>query len=104
MNPLQQLLEYGQSHWLDNLTRGMIQSGELARRVREDGLRGVTSNPAIFHKAISKGEGYDEQIETLVRQGLPVSAIYEHLVVSDVQEACDVLRPVFDASRVSTGM
>lgn len=98
MNPLQQLLEHGQSHWLDNLTRGMIQSGELARRVREDGLRGVTSNPAIFHKAISKGEGYDEQIETLVRQGLPVSAIYEHLVVSDVQEACDVLRPVFDAS------
>jgi transaldolase len=54
MNRLQQLLEYGQSHWLDNLTRGMIRSGELARRVSEDGLRGVTSNPAIFHKAISK--------------------------------------------------
>ncbi len=98
MNPLQQLLEYGQSHWQDNLTRGMIRSGELARRVSEDGLRGVTSNPAIFHKAISKGEGYDEQIETLVRQGLPVAAIYERLVVSDVQEACDILRPVFDAS------
>ena len=98
MNRLQQLLEYGQSHWQDNLTRGMIRSGELARRVSEDGLRGVTSNPAIFHKAISKGEGYDEEIESLVRQGLPVAAIYERLVVSDVQEACDVLRPVFEAS------
>ncbi|MGE4056400.1 MAG: bifunctional transaldolase/phosoglucose isomerase, partial [Vicinamibacterales bacterium] len=98
MNPLQQLLQYGQSHWLDNLTRGMIRSGELARRVAADGLRGMTSNPAIFHNAISKGEGYDEQIETLVRQGLPVAAIYERLVVSDVQEACDVLRPVFEAS------
>ena len=98
MNGLQQLLEYGQSYWLDNLTRGMIRSGDLARRVSGEGLRGVTSNPATFHKAISKGEGYDDRIETLARQGLPVAAIFERLVVSDVQDGCDVLRPVFDAS------
>ena len=98
MNPLRQLLEFGQSYWLDNLTRDMIRGGELARRVTEEGLRGVTSNPAIFHKAISKGKEYDDQIETLVREGLAVSAIYERLVVSDIQEACDILRPVYDES------
>ncbi|MBW2147960.1 MAG: transaldolase, partial [Deltaproteobacteria bacterium] len=53
MNPLLRLIEYGQSYWLDNLTRRMIKGGELKRRVNEEGLRGVTSNPAIFHKAIS---------------------------------------------------
>lgn len=62
MSALRQLLEHGQSYWLDNLTREMIRSGELARRVTEEGLRGVTSNPAIFHKAISKGKDYDDQI------------------------------------------
>jgi transaldolase/glucose-6-phosphate isomerase len=98
MNRLQQLLEYGQSYWLDNLTRQMIRNGELERRVTKEGLRGVTSNPATFHKAISKGKEYDDEIETLVRQGLPVSAIYERLVVSDIQAACDFLRPVYDKS------
>jgi transaldolase/glucose-6-phosphate isomerase len=98
VNPLRQLLEHGQSYWLDNLTREMIRTGELARRVTDEGLRGVTSNPAIFHKAISKGKDYDDQIETLVREGLAVSAMYERLVVSDIQEACDVLRPVYDES------
>ena len=93
-----QLLEHGQSYWLDNLTREMIRSGDLERRVTEEGLRGVTSNPAIFQKAISKGKEYDDQIETLVREGLAVSAIYERLVVSDIQEACDILRPVYDES------
>lgn len=98
MNPLRQLLEHGQSYWLDNLTREMIRSGELARRVTEEGLRGMTSNPAIFHKAISKGKEYDDQIETLVREGLSVPAIYERLIVSDIQAACDILRPVYDES------
>jgi transaldolase/glucose-6-phosphate isomerase len=98
MNPLRQLLAHGQSYWLDNLTRQMIRRGELERRVRDEGLRGVTSNPATFHKAISTGEEYNDEIETLVRQGLPVSAIYERLVVSDIQAACDILRPVYDES------
>jgi transaldolase / glucose-6-phosphate isomerase len=98
MEPLLALLEHGQSFWLDNLTRDMVRGGELARRVERQGLRGVTSNPAIFHKAISGGRLYDEQIEGLARSGASVSGIYEQLVVTDVQEACDVLRPVWQSS------
>ena len=98
MDPLLALLEHGQSYWLDNLTREMVRDGELERRVEEQGLRGVTSNPAIFHKAIAGGHLYDDQIEGLARSGATVSEIYESLVVTDVQEACDVLRPVWQAS------
>jgi transaldolase/glucose-6-phosphate isomerase len=98
MNALQELLEYGQSYWLDNLTRGMIQSGELERLVREEGLRGVTSNPAIFNKAISQGRDYDEQMSELIAAGRSVGDIYEELVVRDIQDACDALRPVWEES------
>jgi transaldolase/glucose-6-phosphate isomerase len=98
MNPLLRLLEHGQSYWLDNLTRGMIRDGELERRVREEGLRGVTSNPAIFSKAISGGGEYDEQIEALAREGRSLQEIYEEVVVEDIRDACDVLRPVYDES------
>jgi transaldolase/glucose-6-phosphate isomerase len=96
MNPLLALAEHGQSYWLDNLTREMLESGDLARRVEKEGLRGVTSNPSIFHKAISGGEAYDEQIERLARDGLGAEEIYEALVVQDIRAACDVLRPVYD--------
>ncbi|OIP28720.1 MAG: transaldolase [Deltaproteobacteria bacterium CG2_30_43_15] len=98
MNPLLQLIEYGQSCWLDNLTRRMIRSGELKRRVDEQGLRGVTSNPAIFNNAISGSNDYDDQIRELVDKGLQIHEIYEQLVVTDIREACDVLRPVYDES------
>jgi transaldolase len=98
MERLLKLIEHGQSYWLDNLTRGMIRGGELERRVREEGLRGVTSNPAIFHKAISGGTHYDDQIRDLAADGASVEEMYEVLVVTDIQEACDVLRPVFEAS------
>ncbi len=103
MNPLLELHRHGQSYWLDNLTRTMLRDGALERRVREAGLRGVTSNPKIFDRAISGGEAYDEQIEELVRQGLPVDEIYERLAVDDVRSACDVLRPVFDESDGADG-
>jgi transaldolase len=99
MNPLVQLMECGQSYWLDNLTRAMIMSGDLKRRVSEEGLRGVTSNPAIFHKAIAGSEDYDAQIRELAAAGKDVAEIYERLVVTDVRDACDVLRPVYDASQ-----
>jgi transaldolase/glucose-6-phosphate isomerase len=98
MNALLQLIKYGQSYWLDNLTRRKITSGELKRRVTEQGLRGVTSNPAIFDKAISDGDDYDEQIQQLVGEGCDVPHIYERLVVTDIQDACDILRPVYNAS------
>lgn len=98
MNPLVQLLEHGQSYWLDNLTRHMLHDGELQRRVNDEGLRGMTSNPAIFSKAISNSKDYDEQIERLVEEGRATEQIYEALVISDIQAACDILRPVYDAS------
>ncbi|MBT8461030.1 MAG: bifunctional transaldolase/phosoglucose isomerase, partial [Gemmatimonadetes bacterium] len=92
------LLQHGQSYWLDSLSREMIRGGDLEMRVRTEGLRGVTSNPAIFHKAISSGSEYDDQIQSLATVGASVDDIYEALVVTDIQEACDVLRPVYDES------
>jgi transaldolase len=98
MNPLLRLWNAGQSFWLDNLSREMIRNGELARRVAEEGLRGVTSNPAIFHKAITEGDDYDEDIGRFGAENMPVEDVYERLVVADVQAACDVLRPVWAES------
>jgi transaldolase/glucose-6-phosphate isomerase len=98
INPLRQLNQYGQAYWIDNLTRGMIRSGELNTRVTEYGLRGVTSNPAIFHKAIAGSNEYDAQIQQLVHEGLAIHDIYEQLIVTDIQDACDILRSVYDAT------
>jgi transketolase len=102
MNPLS-LTDYGQSYWLDNLTRRMIDNGGLARRVSEEGLGGVTSNPAIFHKAISKSRDHDEQIRLDALAGRSVQEIYEDLTTTDVRAACDVLRPVFDRTAGADG-
>jgi transaldolase len=98
MNPLLQLHECGQSYWLDNLTRQMIRTGELHRRVTEEGLRGITSNPATFHKAIASNAEYDDQIRHLIRQVKTVREICEELIITDVRNACDILRPVHEAS------
>lgn len=98
MNALQELWQAGQSFWLDNLSREMIRNGELARRVEEEGLRGVTSNPAIFHKAISDGRDYDDDIARFATEGLGAEETYERLVVTDVRAACDILRPVWEES------
>src|SRR5262249_10017971 len=97
-NPLLQLLDCGQSYWLDNLTRDMLTSGELCKRVTEQGLRGITSNPATFHKAIVGSQAYDAQLQQLVDEGKDVAEIYEQLAVTDVQHACDILRPVYEDS------
>jgi transaldolase len=99
MNPLVQLIECGQSYWLDNLTRGMIQSGRLKKRIVEEGLRGITSNPAIFNKAISNSSDYDAEIRELARRELSAEEVYEELAVKDIQDACDLLRPVFEQSQ-----
>jgi transaldolase len=99
MNSLLQLIQCGQSYWMDNLSRGMIQRGALKKRIASEGLRGITSNPAIFNKAISKSTDYDAQIRDLARDAARVEDIYEQLVVKDVQDACDLLRPVFDESK-----
>jgi len=103
MNALERLGEHGQSFWLDNLTRGMLTSGELARRVSDEGLRGVTSNPAIFHGAISEGKEYDADITRFAAEGLDAAEVYERLTVADVRAACDVLRAVWDESDGADG-
>ena len=75
MDRLQRLQECGQSYWLDNLTRRMIDNGELQKRVTEQGLRGITSNPHTFHKAISQEDAYDEQIAHLLSEQTPTTEL-----------------------------
>jgi transaldolase len=94
---LQQLHEQGQSPWLDNLRRGWLTGGELATWVAR-GVRGLTSNPSIFQKAISAGTDYDEQFGRLVREGVDVDTAYWDLVVDDIVGALALLRPVYDES------
>jgi transaldolase len=102
-NPLRRLSEHGQSIWLDNLTRGMLQSGALKRLIDEDGISGVTSNPAIFNKAMTKGTDYDAQIRALAEQGKTAGEIYEALAVKDIRDACDLFRPTFDGTNGTDG-
>jgi transaldolase len=93
--PLTRLSALGQSVWLDFIDRDLIRNGRLGRLAEEDDLRGVTSNPAIFEKAFN-GTAYDRDIAAYVAKGVPAREMYECLTVSTVQEACDVLRPVYD--------
>lgn len=93
---LYELRKNGQSYWLDNLTRSMIQSGELERRVSEEGLLGVTSNPKTFADSVQSGDEYDEEIARLAMDGKSDLEIYEQLMIKDVAQGCDVLRPVYD--------
>ncbi|OGU42086.1 MAG: transaldolase, partial [Ignavibacteria bacterium GWA2_36_19] len=98
MNNLTKLIDYGQSYWLDNLTRSMIKSGELKKRITKEGLRGQTSNPAIFYKAISESSDYNKQIEKLAKEGKSVLEIYDTLTIKDVQDACDLFKDVYKSS------
>jgi len=88
--------EYGQSVWMDNLSRDIIRSGELKRLTQERGIHGITSNPTIFEKAIAGNQIYDADIEAGSKAGKSVQAIYESLVFEDIREACDILRPIYD--------
>lgn len=98
-NPLQQLAALGQSVWLDYIHRDLFSGGALRRMIEQDALTGMTSNPAIFEKAIGEGHAYDGQIAELARAGQDANAIYEAVSQSDVQHAADELRPVYDATR-----
>src|SRR5690606_23164062 len=96
-NRLQQLNDLGQSPWLDNLRRGWITDGELARWI-DSGIRGITSNPSIFQKAISDGHDYDEQFGDLVAGGTDITTAYWDMVKADIEGALALLRPVYDAT------
>ncbi len=95
-NPLRQLEQFGQSIWLDYIRRQMITSGELRRFIEEDGLKGVTSNPSIFEKAIAGSRDYDEAIRGLARQNKSIEEIYQVLTVQDMQWAADLLFPLYE--------
>jgi transaldolase/glucose-6-phosphate isomerase len=105
MNPLKELVAQGQSIWLDYIRRNLIQSGELKRLVEEDGLRGVTSNPTIFDKAISGSTDYDAALRALLAADpqAPVGNLYEPLAIEDIQMAADVLRTVYEATHGDDG-
>lgn len=99
MNPLRALNDHGQAVWIDFIRRDLLTEGGLARLVAEDGVTGVTSNPAIFEEAIGGSHEYDDQIRELLRQGTPdVEALYEALAFEDIRLAADVLRRVYDRS------
>jgi transaldolase/glucose-6-phosphate isomerase len=104
MNPLVRLGEYGQSVWLDYIRRSLITGGELQRLIEEDALKGVTSNPAIFGKAITGSSDYADALASLSSEkGLDAKAIYERLAIEDIRMAADVLAPVFEASERRDG-
>jgi transaldolase len=98
-NPIFEIEQnYGQSIWMDNLSRTLIESGELKQMIEERGIVGITSNPAIFEKAIVGNATYDGDIEAGISAGKSVLEIYESLVFDDIRNACDILRPVYDSS------
>lgn len=94
--------QQGQSPWLDFIRRNMLNDGGLKKYV-DDGIRGVTANPTIFAQAIGAGDDYDAQIADLVRQGVEPRQMFEQIALQDIRQACDILRPVFDASGGSDG-
>jgi transaldolase/glucose-6-phosphate isomerase len=103
-NPLRQLLDYGQSMWLDYIRRDLFTTGKLKHLITEDGLRGMTSNPSIFEKAIGDSTLYDDILHELVaRKDLSTTAIYEQIAIRDIQDAADALRSVYEESNFRDG-
>lgn len=102
-NPLQLLPDHGQSVWLDYLRRSLITSGELNRLIQEDGLRGLTSNPAIFEQAIAGSRDYRDLLDAPESQALEAKTLYERIAVRDIQDAADLFRPVYLESKRRDG-
>ena len=102
-NPLKGLLAYGQSPWFDYIRRTLLTSGELKRLIQEDGLRGVTSNPAIFEKAITGSTDYADILNSPEAKTLDAKSLYEKIAIRDVQDAADILKPVYQESKRRDG-
>jgi transaldolase / glucose-6-phosphate isomerase len=103
-NPLRELLNYGQAMWLDYIRRDLFTSGKLKQMIADDGLRGMTSNPAIFEKAIADSSLYDDMLKSLAsRKDLDATGKFEQLAIRDIQDAADTLRPVYDESKFRDG-
>ena len=104
MNPVKALQKHGQAVWLDFLARGFVANGGLKALIDDDGVRGVTSNPAIFEKAIGGSDEYDGALAKALKQGdRPVTALFETLAVEDIRNAADVLRPIYDSLKGADG-
>ena len=103
MNPTQALHQFGQSLWLDNITRALLRSGTLARYIRDLSVTGLTSNPTIFEHAIGSGDSYDASIHALANAGLAGEDLFFELALEDLTEAADLFRPAFDASHGADG-
>lgn len=95
-NPLLEINNYGQSVWMDNLSRSLIESGELEQQIENYGLKGITSNPAIFEKAIAGNQVYDADIEAGIKADKPVSEIYEMLIFKDIRDTCDRFKEIYE--------
>ena len=102
-NPLKGLLDFGQSPWMDYIRRDLLTGGELKKLIHEDGLRGMTSNPSIFAKAISGSKDYSDILDAADAKTLNATQLYEKIAVRDVQDAADLFRPVYDESRHRDG-
>jgi len=102
-NPLHRLGDFGQSVWLDYIRRDLLSSAEFRRMIEEDGLKGMTSNPTIFEKAIDGSHDYDEEFGQLARAGKNVDGIYEALTTDDITAAADALRPIYDRTEGRDG-
>jgi transaldolase len=102
-NPLKDLLKFGQSVWLDYIRRDLFTTGELKRLIEEDGLRGMTSNPAIFEKAVADSNLYDDLLKSLAAKGAKPMEQYEALAIRDIRAAADTLRPVYESSKGRDG-
>ena len=103
-NPLKQLLSYGQAMWLDYIRRDLFTTGKLKHLIEEDGLRGMTSNPSIFEKAIADSSLYDDMLKSLAaRKDLDATGRYEQIAIRDIQDAADTLRPVYEQSKFRDG-
>jgi transaldolase len=97
-SPLHQLTEHGQSVWFDTLSRDLVHTGELKRMMEDDAVTGVTSNPTIFQKALSQGDAYDDDLKELLARTDDPREIFFSLALQDIRDACDVLKPAYDAS------
>jgi len=103
-NPLRELLTYGQSMWLDYIRRDLFTTGKLTKLITEDGLRGMTSNPSIFEKAIGESSLYDDMLASLSsRKDLDTTGKFEQIAIRDIQDAADVLRPVYEETNFRDG-
>lgn len=102
-NKIKQLLSEGQSVWQDDISRQLIQSGSLKSAIETTGVRGVTSNPTIFQKAIGGSDAYDADIKNLLAKGKSSAEVFQAVAVKDIQDACDLFRPLYDESKRGDG-